>query len=208
MMNWKRNFPALALIFSLSVLSQATQAGIKCWWNHIDEIKECGNVVPPEFAQQGHEEISEQGITVSTTEPAKTTEEIALEKEAKRQQEEREQLAEQRAIEDQNLLDTFTTEEDLILARDGKLRVLDSRIAHQERIKEDLNGDLRKLEEEAADQERPGQPVSEDLLARIADVQAKIQESQGFIGQREQERVALREKFDADLLRYRQLKGN
>ena len=54
----------MALVsMSLVVVSTSAQARIKCWENS-DGVRECGKTVPPEYSQQGHEEISSQGITV------------------------------------------------------------------------------------------------------------------------------------------------
>ncbi|MEE9574599.1 MAG: hypothetical protein V3W03_00710, partial [Gammaproteobacteria bacterium] len=65
----------MALIsMSLVVISTSTQALIKCWENS-DGVRECGKTIPPEYSQQGHEEISSQGVTVDKSEKAQTEEE-------------------------------------------------------------------------------------------------------------------------------------
>ena len=72
----------LAVLPSLAVLP--AEAAIKCWTNK-DGVRECGNVVPPEFAQQGHDEVSSGGVTRESTRRAKSLEELKAEHaEAKR----------------------------------------------------------------------------------------------------------------------------
>ncbi len=59
----------------LVMLSLPAQARIKCWENS-DGVRECGEKVPPEYAQKSHKEISNQGITLDESERAKTDEAI------------------------------------------------------------------------------------------------------------------------------------
>ena len=55
--------------------------GIKCWHNQ-DGVRECGNVVPPEYAQQGSETKDKFGVTIGATGRAKTLEELEAERAA------------------------------------------------------------------------------------------------------------------------------
>ena len=59
-----------------------THARFKCWTNS-DGVRECGENVPPEYAQQGHEEINKLGITVDKQERAMTEEENSRRKKTK-----------------------------------------------------------------------------------------------------------------------------
>ena len=197
--------PAAFILFAAVAIPAA--AGIKCWTN-TEGFKECGNIVPPEYSQQGHEEISEQGVTVSTTTRAKTSEEMAAEEEAKRQQAEQERREKEQAAKDRVLLDTFTTEEDLILTRDGKLEAIDNRIAHTKQVTLGLQRQRENLEEQAANEERAGKQVSDELIADIDTLDRQVDEHMAFIKSREQEKVKVGSQFDTDLARYRALKGN
>ena len=207
MNNYKLTIATTVTILLLTTIAYPVSAGIKCWTNS-DGYKECGNVVPPEYSQQGHEELSDQGVTVKKTARAKTAEELAEEEEAKVQQAERERQAKEQAAKDRVLLDTFTTEEDLILTRDGKLLAIDTRIAHTKQVTVGLEQQREDLEEQAANQERAGQKVSDELLSDIDSVGRQIEEHMAFIESRQQEKIELRAQFESDLARYRQLKGN
>ena len=206
-MNTSKNLCSIILALTVYLGPATSIAGIKCWTNN-EGIKECGNVVPPEFSQKGHEEISNQGITVRKQSRAKTIDEIEQEKEAKRQEKQRDKLAQEQAIRDRNLLNTFATQEELIFARDDKLKVIDEQIDHQKRISADLTLDLEALATLAADQERSGKAVSEELLDDIEALKRQIGESSDFVIKRQQERVSLEDQFKSDLNRYQKLKGN
>jgi hypothetical protein len=196
----------LTLMLALSLSPGSATAGIKCWTNS-EGVKECGNVVPPEYSQEGHSEVSEQGITTGTTDRAKTTEELAAEKQALVEQEARKKVAAKQAAYERVLLDTFTTEDDLLLARDGKLAAIDTRILHTQQIATGLEEKLGSLEEEAANQERAGGTLDEELLGDIAALQSQIEQNSMFIVERQNEKESLSLQFVEDLARYRELKG-
>jgi len=196
----------LTLMLALSLSPGSATAGIKCWTNS-EGVKECGNVVPPEYSQEGHSEVNEQGITTGTTDRAKTTEELAAEKQALVEQEARKKVAAKQAAYERVLLDTFTTEDDLLLARDGKLAAIDTRILHTQQIAAGLEEKLGSLEEEAANQERAGGTLDEELLGDIAALQSQIEQNSMFIVERQNEKESLSLQFVEDLARYRELKG-
>lgn len=185
-------------------------AGIKCWTNNAGQ-RECGNAVPPEFAQQGHQELSEHGYTIRSQGRAKTAEELEKERQEEERlaklQAQREQENATQAQSDRVLLQTYTTEEDLMLARSGQLAALDSRIKHTEQIVAKLERTLAQLLSDAASMERSGRVVSAEHHAEIDKVRNQIQSNGGMIEQRSRERAKIIAKFDEDLARYRALRG-
>ena len=210
-MSTTRPVAAALLLAALAGGPSLVTAGIKCWTNK-DGVRECGNAVPPEYAQQGHEELNRRGMVIKEQERAKTREELAAEA-AERERIENEKAERLRALRekanrDRVLLDTFTTEEDLLLARDGKLGALDARIQHTRQVVEKLHDNLASLKRAAANAELSGGQVSDKMHDDIQRVKRQIRENQGFIEQRRQEKQELTAQFQADLERYRQLKSN
>jgi hypothetical protein len=200
-----------ALVLLAAALPPATAAaGIKCWTNN-EGIRECGNAVPPEYAQKAHREITETGITVSTTERAKTKEELRKEREEEarlaviRAEEQRKKR--EREAKDRVLLSTFTTENELKLAHEGQVKAIDVRIGHTEKILKQLEQNLEQLRSQAAALERSGKPITPELKSKIAKVQQQMQDRQGFIESRRLLKEELAAQFTADLDRYRELKG-
>ena len=203
----KKKLSAITATLLMGLLAWGgAHAGIKCWTN-AEGVKECGNTVPPEFIQGGHSEVNAQGITTTTVGRAKTAEELALEKQALQEQDELKKLAKEQANRDRVLLHTFTTENDLILARDEKLAAIDARIKHTRLAAEGLHEQLDRLEEDAASQEIVRGSADEELLNAIGSVQSQLEENALFIAEREREKDSLRAKYDADLTRYRTLKA-
>ena len=63
----KQAIITLGSIVLLTTISGPASARFKCWTNH-EGVRECGEKVPPEFAQQGHQEMSKQGVVVGKKE--------------------------------------------------------------------------------------------------------------------------------------------
>ncbi|NIR29143.1 MAG: hypothetical protein GWN84_07475 [Gammaproteobacteria bacterium] len=180
-------------------------ARIKCWTND-QGVRECGDAVPPEYAQQAHDELNKRGVTVDRTARAKTPEEIEAEKRRQEELKEQERREHERAKRDRVLLATFTTEEELLLARDSRLQAIEARITHTKQLIAKLEDTRGKLRSEAAKHELGGNPVPDDLQHNLAEVERQIESFRDTIEQYEQEKEELREKFARDLARYRALR--
>jgi len=199
--------PAVALLTGLFAADAALGA-IKCWTNR-EGVRECGNAIPPEYAQQESRTVNEHGVTVDVKQRAKTAEELASESENK-------QTAEQRAAEekrqqearlkaDQVLLDTFASEQDILMARDRKVSAVEGTIEltnnslpkQQQRV-----DDYRK---KIANLERSGKPVPEEMKADMALEQQKLDNKVAFIAAKKAEVDALRAEYEGYLVRYREL---
>lgn len=196
----------LAGTYFAAGVPDAAAAKIKCWTNN-EGVRECGNVVPPEFAQKGHEEMNKQGLTVTTQERAKTPEELEKERLEQEERERQAALEAEQARKDRVLLATFASEEDLKLAHQGKVAALDTQIKHTEANIAKLEGSLKKLVQDAASQERGGKKVSDQTKKEIKEVKRQIEEHRTFIEEREQEKIELSKSFEAELARFRRLKA-
>jgi hypothetical protein len=187
----------------------SAEARIKCWTNN-QGVRECGNVIPPEYAQQEHAEVSRSGVTLGVTERARTAEELEAERARVEREEtlraEQERIAREQAERDQILLQTFSAEEDLLHVRDSQLTAVDTRIHHARQILGQLQESLKEHRQEAAALERSGQPVPPELHDTIAGVERRIAENEDFIEARHRERGELVSRFETDLERYRTLR--
>ncbi len=195
----------LVLVTGLSP-SPPAHARIKCWTNK-DDIRECGNVVPPEYSQKGHEELSDQGIVVDRKERAKTPEELEEERRLAAIQAEEDRKARKKEIADRVLLDTFASEDDLVLAQDGKLAAIEQTIhVTESRIKK-LQKSLNEIMSMAAEMERRGKPPADGTQNEIDAVRAQIAENRAYIKTLRKEQDAVRDAFESDLTRFKELKA-
>lgn len=200
--------PAMIILLSsiLLAFSVPATARIKCWTNS-EGVRACGETVPPEYAQQEHEELTKHGTVAEVQERAKTEEELAkMEEEKQRKAEERQRRKEEEKH-NQILVDTFSSVEDIESARDDKIAALDTTINLTNKRKEKIQDDLDKRVKRAAAQERSGKEPSEDLLKSINSLQRQIKNNDEFVAVKRQEQEQIREQFARDIERYKKLKG-
>lgn len=200
-------------ILGLSTLAfpDTASAAYKCWTNR-DGVKECGERVPPEYSQQGHETRNTEGMTIDRQGAAPDKAELARlrAEEAARVEEQKRREREQRAraISDDALLATYTTEADVLRARDNHIEGLKSRLKHAGKVVlPDLNTKRYTLEEGAATFERDGEEIPSDHLARLERNARQIGDSERSIEDMRDELEDLTQRFTKELARFRELKG-
>ncbi len=200
----------LIICLLLCSLSLPATARIKCWTNN-EGVRECGKTVPPEYAQQGHEELTKHGTVAEKTDRAKTEEELAkLEAEQKKQAEVKRQeelRRQEQEKHDRILVDTFSSVEDIEAARDDRISVLENDISLTNRRTEKIQLDLDKRVERAAAQERSGKQPSDTLLESIDSLKRQIKNNDEFIAGKRLEQDKIRQDFADDIARYKELKS-
>ena len=197
----------ILLVTALLLLAGPLQAKtIKCWINK-NGIRECGRVVPPEYSQTRIEIINERGLVVDVIEAAKSPEEQAIEDEREHLRKLREAERKERARLDGILLNTYTQERDLLLARDNNLKAAQGQIDISKGNLRLMQGNLADLQKQAANQERAGHKPSEKLVQEIASLSELIIKKKLHIEKKESDKQELKERYAQYLKRYRELKG-
>ena len=198
------------ILYSLALaaitFSLPSQAGIKCWTNK-DGVKECGDKIPPEYSQTGHQELNKQGLVIDETERAKTGEELEEAKKTAAAKADEDRKVAEHVKKDQILLDTFSSVDDLQMARDGKIAAIESSINLAQKRNEKMQNDLNKWMEKAAAEERSGKAPSEELSKDIETLRGNIENNNAFIAEKRGEQEAVKESFAKDIERFNQLKS-
>ena len=153
--------PAVLISSSFSV-----QAKLYKW---VDENGQMhfGDKIPPEYIIKEHDELNKQGVVVKHKEAAKTPEQKA---EARRLEHARKKAAlieKRKKQRDRVLLDTYTTERDLIVARDSRLDAVDSQIQLAVSIIKDSNDKITSMEVQVAQSKTSNREVPAGLYKRI-----------------------------------------
>lgn len=205
-------FTILPLVAALTgaALPLSVQAGFKCWTNK-DGVRECGEEVPPEYAQKKTETFSDQGLKTGTTDRAKTREEIAAEREAKRAAEqaaaeERQRRAIQ-AAHDRVLLATFTDVKDIDAALDQKLALIDGYIEVTTKGMDKIKAQLDDLNKRAERLQKQNKPIPDELQSDIDALSAQLADKEAFIAAKEGEKKELSDVYHADKARFIELKS-
>jgi hypothetical protein len=191
----------------LPVLLAATPVQAERMFKWVDENGKVhySDRVPPQHSKQERTEYDERGRTVKVYERAKTPEEKAEAERLAAIEVQKRREAEKRAIHDRSLLATYSSEQDMLLARDGKLTSVDALIQLTNSRIESTESRLREYAAEAAEYERSGKPVPAVLQDQIRAARELIDENRDFVMQKEVEREGIAARFDADIARYREL---
>ena len=167
------------LILMMSTLFMASaQAGLYRW---IDEngVVHYGDKVPAKYLKQEHDELNEQGTTVKKHDRAMSAAEKADKKreEAERKRLENEKRAQ--ALRDRVLTDTYTTERDLVAARDARLDAIDSQLQLSKDIIESSKVNVTKTEELIERIKKSGRMVPEVTYAKLEREKLQLATQQG-----------------------------
>jgi hypothetical protein len=150
-------------------------------------------------------EINKRGVETKQI-AAPLTEEERKAKELEQAEKEKEaQLAAERKRKDKILLGTYTSEADITAMRDRKLAEIDAQIRGSQATLKTQQDALARLQAKAK-AEGNGKPASEQTLTGVAKTETAIAKQQAFIQTKQQEQEIVKQQFQADLERYRQLK--
>lgn len=204
----KQLFSTVMVMLTLSglTLSGTANARMKCWTNS-EGVKECGNKIPPEYAQQGHQELGKGGLVREKTERAKTDEELAEAKRLAKEKAKQEKIEAEQKTQDKILLATFSNVADIERARDERVTALDASIKLTQARSEKIQIDLGKRIKTAANAERAGKEPPAELLEDIASLKRQINNNEKFIEAKRVEQEQIRESHAQDIERFKKLKG-
>lgn len=193
------------LALTLAVASFAGMAQLYRWVDEDGKVH-YSDRLPPEAANQGRTELSEEGVPMREVDPAKTREEWLRERELERLRKEQQALLEEQRNADQILLRTYRSADDLLMMRDGKIAAIDVMIQQIKGNIRRLQNRINRLQADAADLERAGKPVHPALERDMAATRESIEGDLALILRHERTKQGIYEKFAEDLERFRRLK--
>jgi len=204
----KQLFSTFIIMFALSglTLSGTAQARMKCWTNN-EGVKECGNKIPPEYAQQEHQELGKGGLVREKTQRAKSDEELAEARRLEKEQAEQAKLVAEKKKQDQILLATFSNVSDIERARDERVTALEATIKLTQARNDKIQLDLDKRIQTAANAERSGKAPPEALLEDIDSLKRQISNNDKFIEGKRAEQEQIKTEHANDIAHFKKLKG-
>ena len=164
-----------------------------------------GNRVPPEYAKLERKVINERGRTIKVYDALKTPEQRMEEKQLAETAAKNKVLAEKQAVHDRSLLATYSSEQDMLLAKNGKVAAVDALLQLTNSRVESMKERLLGLTEEAATYERSGKALPASLESQINNLRKQITTNEAFIKEKESERNTIVRKFNDDIKRYIEL---
>ncbi len=154
---------------------------------------------PDSTQDDGHSILNTQGVVLHEV----------LGREERRQQRKAERELELSRIRDRALLATFTTEEDLVRTRDDRIGMIDGLISRLDDRIRILSERLAVVDKRVQMQESSlGEGgAQESLYAEQQSIQRNVENAWSLIDSKAAERRTVAQKFDDDLVRYRELKA-
>ena len=200
-----RNIVIICLVFVLA--PSEIDARIKCWKNKQGNI-ECGDNVPPEYAQNGHKEFTKQGLLVDEIERAKTDKEVAEQKRQQEIKEEQEREAAQKKRKDDILIHSYNDIKEIETARNEKITMIDSNIRITKKRNSSIEAELQRFKNLVEKQKKKeGATVNEEILKDIASLENQLRTNKEYIEKQKSNKKEITSTYQEDIDRFKELKN-
>ena len=161
--------------------------------------------LPAEATNRGNVELNKQGMTRKVTEPALTPEQRKVQEEKMEEQRRAERAVVEKRSKENALLSSYTTENDIDLARRRNLALVGSTILSAEARIKALQRRLASLEKEKLYYEK--KPLPEKLKKELALITAEIPKQTALIAQKNEDALAVNSRYEEQKLRFRELRA-
>lgn len=165
-----------------------------------------GDTAADECAKSNVTVMNDRGLRVSEISAPATPAELKVREAKKAAEEEQRQKILDRKKRDDQLLATYGVEDDIALARERKFADVRVQISSIEATLTALRATLRRMQLQA-DQEMKAGKLSPQTQANIAKTKDQIEKQKAAMAAREKDKETIKARYDADLQRYREIKG-
>jgi hypothetical protein len=177
-------------------------------WVDKDGNVHYGDSIPAEYAEVDKQVVNEHGVTVRIMRGKKSDEELAAEKRAEELRNEREL----RRRQDQALLATYLSIDEIVMHRDRRVELFQAQARVTELYLRNLQRRLASLEEEASRfmpySDDPNAPMIDPALAAdIATTTETIARHEQNLERFHKDEQNIVARFDGDIDRFKSLKG-
>lgn len=202
-------FAAAGLVLACAGLARAAADGkgtVVYRWVDTNGVVHYGDRIPPQYAQKETTVLNDQGVVVGELSAQKTPEELA---EAARAQ----QRLLQQKQRDTFLLTTYSSVQDIEQLRDERLQQLKGQVVASEQYIASLHERLLALQARAMlfkpyNPEPTAGRLPDDLAEQLVRTLNEMRTQHNALATKDQEEAAIRTQFQADIDRYRQLRGS
>lgn len=152
-------------------------------------------------------ELNNRGVTQKVIDAPPTASDLdEFRRKQMEAQQAKEAAAEQRKH-DKTLLDTYAVEDDIIYARDRQVAQLNNSIQSGEETLKSLTAVRDRMRAAATEEKGSKGEVSKSTLSNLQRAEKQVEQHTENLQKKRKEVEAIRARFDADLTRYRELKG-
>lgn len=198
---------ALGLMLALTAVTPyagADNKAIAFRWVDEHGVVHYGDSIPPQYAEKAHQMLNKQGVVVGHADAQKSTEELAADA-----REQTEALKQQQH--DTFLVSTYTSVKDIEALRDQRLDQLQGQRVAAEQYVDNLKSRLSTLQGRAEHFRpyniRPGAPrMPDDLAEDLVRTLNELRLQSNALQAKSQEVSAVKDQFEGDIKRYRELR--
>lgn len=193
-----------ALIAGFAICSPAMAKMYK--WVDDQGTTHYGETIPPEYADKDRAELNKAGRVVKKKEVLTPEERLAKEQADIQKREAAEAALEQKRR-DKALLNTYSSEKEIDLARKRNLQQIEARINSINSQLKMANDNLLNHRKEADGLTKSGKRIPPSLQDDLQESQARLAKLQQDMEKADTEKAALNARYDADKARYKELTG-
>ncbi|RFC37003.1 MAG: protein of unknown function (DUF4124) [Candidatus Nitrotoga sp. LAW] len=192
----------------LIAVAFSTTAEAKLYkWVDDKGVTHYGEVIPPEYTNKSNALLSDKGRLIKRNEEINNTERRANEKdEAKKRIDNEANLELSRK--DNALLNTFSNEKEIDLARDRNLHQIESLISSIQSLQRTAREGLKNYQQEAEGIKRVGRKLPVSLQADITEGENKLAKLQLDLVKAQEKVASVKASYEADKMRFRELNGS
>jgi hypothetical protein len=196
----------IAAGFIISVLFSLNAEAKLYKWVDDKGVTHYGEVIPPEYANKERDTLNKSGLIEKHQEKISPEAIQAKEDAAKQRKIERQAEIEQERR-DNALLNTYSNENEIDLARDRSLVLVNARIDSNKMLLQSTQSTLADLQKEADTRTKSGRKIPTSLQNDITQSEARVEKYKMEIVKSEEELAAVKTRFDKEKELYRKLKG-
>ena len=186
----------------IALFSATAEARVYTWVDDKGQTHS-GDVIPPEYANKDKVQFNEKGREVKKKESKESAGEAgAVNKNA----EEKQAVIDQRRR-DNALVNTYSNEKEIELARDRNLQQVEARINGIQVMLKPAQKDLDNYLKEADGLKQSGKKIPDSLQSDITNAENKVAKLKQDLAKAQEKDASVRASFEADKVRFRELTG-
>jgi len=196
---------ASVIVFAALVAPGAAHAAAGAYkWTDEHGVVHYSDHIPAEAVSRGSVMLDKQGRTVQKVEPALTPEQRAAKSAEVERRQTQEKLQEDQLRRDRALMQSYTSEEEIDLARNRAMSTVEAQLKSAQSYVTDLSKRQRELD--AQKREYSNKPVPAALERELAGIDEELARQNELIGQKKQEIGTIAVRYDADKKRWQELR--
>jgi len=196
---------SLFISLLLFCISMPATAELKKWVDEKGQIH-YGDKIPARYLRKEHQIINKEGVVIENVPAAKTAEQLREERRQAKIAKIQAEKKRQQDFKDRVLIDTYTTERDLLKAREERLSTFNSLIDLTKTIIQSNEEQLDRLLKRKAEFERFQKELPIHMKEQEKILRQQIIDNQGYVEDQKAERAKIEKQFKKDLTRYSYLK--